>query len=107
MGDFNFDSSWKQEQQCIDAEFDDIYLTLNKGIESFTMPSNGHFKAWRPDKILARKTSSWNPKQISIIGKFSIPSCAHEDPLSIAYDSKVRTPSDHYGLYSIFDFQTQ
>jgi len=31
MGDYNFDSSWKNEQACIDPGFDDIYLTLNHG----------------------------------------------------------------------------
>jgi endonuclease/exonuclease/phosphatase family metal-dependent hydrolase len=29
MGDFNFNSSWKNEQACIDPGFDDIFLTLN------------------------------------------------------------------------------
>ena len=31
MGDYNFDSSWKNEQACIDTGFDDIFLTLNHG----------------------------------------------------------------------------
>ena len=31
MGDYNFDSSWKNEQACIDPGFDDIFLTLNHG----------------------------------------------------------------------------
>jgi len=32
MGDFNFDSTWKSEQACIDIYgFDDIFLSLNQG----------------------------------------------------------------------------
>ena len=42
MGDFNFDSSW-EEQANIDKEYDDIYLTLNNGVESFTMPKTPKF----------------------------------------------------------------
>ena len=38
MGDFNFDSSWTSEQENIDKDFDDIFLTLNDGKESYTMP---------------------------------------------------------------------
>lgn len=43
MGDFNFDSSWKNEQANISKDFDDIYLTLNDGVESYTMPKNPLF----------------------------------------------------------------
>ena len=59
MGDFNFDSSWTKEQTAIDKNFDDIYLTLNDGVETFTMPKNPRFNAWRPDKILLKRSSAW------------------------------------------------
>ncbi len=59
MGDFNFDSSWKKEQANIDPEFDDIFLTLNAGSEGFTMPACGRCPPWRPDKIVAKKSSKW------------------------------------------------
>jgi endonuclease/exonuclease/phosphatase family metal-dependent hydrolase len=74
MGDFNFDSSWKSEQASIDPEFEDIFLTLNKNVESPTMPPTPDFPAWRPDKILSRRSSQWKPSSIDIIGKFYIPS---------------------------------
>eukprot|EP00347_Sterkiella_histriomuscorum_P019482 403341465 len=107
MGDFNFDSSWRSEQANIDKEFEDIYLTLNQGVESFTMPKTPEFPQWRPDKILVKKSSKWKPKSIDIIGRFSIPSFKLEDPLQIQVDQKVRTPSDHYALFTVFEFQTQ
>lgn len=55
MGDFNFDSSWTNEQASIDPDYDDIYLTLNNGVETFTMAKTPSFPAWRPDKILVNK----------------------------------------------------
>lgn len=57
MGDFNFDSSWKLEQANINEEYDDIYLTMNNGEETFTMAKTPLFPAWRPDKILVKKSS--------------------------------------------------
>jgi hypothetical protein len=74
MGDFNFDSSWKAEQAAIDPSFDDIYLTLNNGIESPTFPPSDGFPASRLDKIVCNKSSSWLPTQIYIIGRFPTPS---------------------------------
>ena len=62
LGDFNFHSGWKAEQAGIDPEYDDIYLTLNNGVESFTMAKTPSFDACRLDKILARKSSSWKAK---------------------------------------------
>ena len=46
MGDFNFDSSWKNEEDCIPKEYIDLYLMSGKERSSkfgFTMPSNGYF----------------------------------------------------------------
>ncbi len=76
MGDFNFDSSWIKEQANIDKSYDDVYLTLNEGVEGFTMAKTPRFPAWRPDKILIKKESKWQTKQINIIGRFPIPSFA-------------------------------
>lgn len=103
LGDFNFDSSWK-EQDNIDPEYDDIYLSLNGNKETFTMPKNPFFPSWRPDKIVVNKNSSWKASNIAIFGKFSIPSFKNEDIMLVEEDNKVRTPSDHYGIYAIFNF---
>lgn len=104
MGDFNFDSSWTKEQAAIDPAYDDIYLSLKGGKEAFTMAATPYFPQWRPDKILAHKSSAWKPQAIKIIGNFSIPSFKEENPQAIAEDAKVRTPSDHLGLYATFTF---
>ena len=74
MGDFNFDSSWKSEQACIDSSFDDIFVTLNQGKEIFTMPASESFPPWRPDKIIVNKSSLWTPTSINIINRFPTPS---------------------------------
>jgi hypothetical protein len=105
MGDYNFDSSWKNEQACIDPSFDDIYLTLNQGLESFTMPASGRFGRSRLDKIVVNKSSSCKPESISIIGRFPIPSCAGQNIMEVEEDQVVRTPSDHYGLYAVFQWK--
>ncbi|CDW71855.1 UNKNOWN [Stylonychia lemnae] len=102
MGDFNFNSTWKLEQANISKDFDDVFLTLNNGVESFTMQKTPRFSAWRPDKILAKKSSKWKAEFIQRIGLFCIPSFAGENVNDIETDQKVRTPSDHMGLFSIF-----
>jgi len=104
MGDFNFDSSWTNEQAAIDPAYSDIYLDLNGGKEGFTMAATPYFPQCRLDKILAHKSSAWRPQSIKVVGNFSIPSFKAEDPAAIAGDGKVRTPSDHLGLYSTFNF---
>ncbi len=38
MGDFNFHSTWKEQKVIDENNFDDNFLTLNQGKESFTMP---------------------------------------------------------------------
>ena len=58
MGDFNFDSSWKNEEDCIPKEYIDLYLC--GGVEErsskagYTMPSNGYYPEWRPDRLIAK-----------------------------------------------------
>jgi len=83
MGDFNFDSSWTKEQAQIDKNFEDVFLALNQGVETFTMPKTPSFAAWRPDKILLKKDSPWKAKHISVLGRFSIPSFKNEDPMLV------------------------
>ena len=46
MGDFNFDSSWKKEEDWILKEYIDLYLMSEEERSSkigFTMPSNGYY----------------------------------------------------------------
>ena len=57
MGDFNFHSTWPEQKVIDENNFEDVFLALNSGIESFTMPECGHFPPWRPDKILSNKSS--------------------------------------------------
>ena len=98
MGDFNFDSTWTDEQNAIDKDFDDIYLTLNNGKESATMLKKGRFKGWRPDKVLLKKKSNLKPKSIDIIGKYDIPSIKEENGYY-----HIRTPSDHFGIFTVVE----
>lgn len=69
------------------------------------MAQTPKFSPWRPDKILANKSSNWIPKSIDIIGRFPIPSFSDEKVEDTRLDSKVRTPSDHYGLVAVFEFK--
>ena len=62
MGDFNFHSTWEEQKVITENNFDDVYLTLNHGKESFTMPDCGNFPPWRPDKIINNKSSKWECK---------------------------------------------
>jgi hypothetical protein len=74
MGDFNFDSTWKQEQSTItDNGFTDVYLDLHYE-ESPSMAKTPKYSPWRPDKVIMPSNGSiWKPSQIEIFGKFSIP----------------------------------
>lgn len=75
VGDFNFHSTWTAEHTTItESNFTDVYLDLSGDQEGFTMPRTPYFPEWRPDKILASKSSSWKASLISTFGMFSIPS---------------------------------
>lgn len=74
-GDFNFTSEWAHEQRNIDPErYSDVYLDLNDGKETFSMPKTLRFAAWRPDKVLVSRASTWKPERMHRIGSFCIPS---------------------------------
>jgi tyrosyl-DNA phosphodiesterase 2 len=99
MGDFNFDPSWK-EQENIDPNFVDSWKLHCEGnnIEEssgFTMPANNYFSAWRPDRILFTPKESIKLNKFEIIGKDKIEKNTDEF-------GSVETPSDHYGLYGKF-----
>jgi tyrosyl-DNA phosphodiesterase 2 len=105
MGDFNFDSSWKNEEVNIDSKFNDCWFLhkeknkLNDN-ERFTMPANNYFSAWRPDRILfknGKNENFLNLDYFEILGK---------DPIKQdEFDNIVKTPSDHYGLFALFEIK--
>jgi tyrosyl-DNA phosphodiesterase 2 len=102
MGDFNFDPKWKEQDQ-IDKSYLDAWVSncIQKNLkeeDGFTMPANEQFKEWRPDRLLY-KSNIVNLKSFEIIGKENIPINPNESYSNV----NVKTPSDHYGLYSLFE----
>jgi hypothetical protein len=103
MGDFNFDPSWKHEQSNIDTDYKDswsLHVESNgvNELEGYTMPATHQFKEWRPDRILfTSKEGRVKLNHFEKIGTYSIELNPEE-----SY-SQVKTPSDHYGLYGIYD----
>lgn len=102
MGDFNFDSTWKNEEKNIDINFRDCWFEFrDKNIlndeDRYTMPKNNYFSAWRPDRILYKNDKILNLEYFEIIGKDQI---EQDNP-----KNEVKTPSDHYGLFSMFNIK--
>ena len=53
MGDFNFHSTWKDQQAVIHENgYSDVYLDLKGGDETFTMLKTKRYDGWRPDKVI-------------------------------------------------------
>jgi tyrosyl-DNA phosphodiesterase 2 len=104
MGDFNFDSSWENEEKNIDKKYNDIwkvYKDINnlQDSDGYTMAESKSFPAWRPDRILIKDTlNSFNLEKFEIIGKNKI------EINQIQNFRKISTPSDHYGLYANLSF---
>ena len=100
MGDFNFDSSWKNEECNIDKNFKDCWFesrdknNLNDE-DRYTMPKTDQFSAWRPDRILFEDENLFELDFFEIIGKDPI---EQDNP-----NNFVKTPSDHYGLFAMFN----
>jgi hypothetical protein len=105
MGDFNFDSSWKNEEKNIDLNFNDCWFIHQKSnkledADGWTMAGCKNFPPWRPDRILFKDSlGNFNLEKFEIIGK---------DPIEIDENQdlgrNIFTPSDHYGLYSKLSF---
>lgn len=100
MGDFNFD--WPKEIAKIPSDFKDIWNELHKPEEeNFTMDKNGKWDAWRPDRILLKKSELITALTIDRIGM---------EPIKLYRDNPnipktgILTPSDHFGLYATFEF---
>ena len=52
LGDFNFHSTWADQQAKItENDYKDILLDLNKE-EDYTMAKTNRYAKWRPDKII-------------------------------------------------------
>ena len=99
MGDFNFDPTEKEEES-ICKKFDDswkIYKTMKNldDDEGVTRPMEKE-KHVRFDRMLFKsKNSKIFVEQFEMIGKDKI-------DVKIKYDSKINTPSDHFGIYTKF-----
>jgi tyrosyl-DNA phosphodiesterase 2 len=102
MGDFNFDSSWKEEEKNIDVNFiDSWYVYKEKNnldhSDGYTMAGDKYFPPWRPDRILFKDSlNTFVLDKFEIIGK---------EPIQINNSQRykdIKTPSDHYGLYAVF-----
>ena len=64
------------------------------------------FSPWRPDKVVIPKENmKWRPKSIHVVGKFAMPRFQEDNCSIIREDNIVRTPSDHMGLFTIFEFK--
>lgn len=96
MGDFNFDSTWNNEEKVIPPEYRDVWIDIKK-INTWTMPQTDRYSAWRPDRILI-KSKNWKAVAVDRVGDFSIPPYEHQQLEEIVVDGRVRTPSDHMGL---------
>lgn len=74
LGDFNFHSTWQDQQSVItDNNYTDVFLDVN-GSESFTMGKTLKYEGWRPDKVVIPKGSKLlRPREIKIVGNFCIP----------------------------------
>ena len=60
VGDYNFDNQVEYQKNILDNGFVDAVTDKFEGTDpaeefSFTMPSNGQFSKWRPDKICTPK----------------------------------------------------
>jgi len=101
VGDFNFSDGW-DENQYLDAQYCDLWTSLvpsGAGADpGYTMPSDGHYDAWRPDHALLRAARDrFKPEKIQIIGKEP---CRGGSAACTECHNKGRvcTPSDHFGL---------
>jgi tyrosyl-DNA phosphodiesterase 2 len=97
MGDFNFCSSWRQENERIDPAYLDLWSTLRPDEAGYTEDTTinamlrakeGEEKQVRYDRILLRSIASgWDPVSIRLLG---------DAPVSPATPEVF--PSDHFGL---------
>ncbi|MBD2041001.1 endonuclease/exonuclease/phosphatase family protein [Microcoleus sp. FACHB-672] len=97
MGDFNFCSSWKSENDNIDSSYQDMWATLRTEEAGYTedtdinimrLERKGKERKVRFDRIFIRSDSlTWQPESIEMLGK---------TPISPKHPKVF--PSDHFGL---------
>ncbi len=96
-GDFNFCSSWEQENRRIDARYLDMWAVLRPGEAGYTQDTDVNRmladakrdeKRVRIDRVLLRSDAArWQPHAIELLGT-----------RPVASDSPRIFPSDHFGL---------
>ena len=105
LGDFNFHSTWTDQQAKIaENGYLEVFLELNKE-EDYTMAKTNRYAKWRPDKIIMpSKGMTIAPSDIQIVGKFCIPEFQNDEYTKVSEDGIIRTPSDHMALLANFNF---
>ena len=106
VGDFNFHSTTKKEEEILTNNgFRDVMHDFFDNKEP-TMLKSKKFRAWRPDKVVIQAGQeegrpSWKAVGGKIVGKDALPSfkAKGEDPTLVAIDGVIRTPSDHFGVF--------
>jgi tyrosyl-DNA phosphodiesterase 2 len=95
MGDFNFCSSWEEENDRIEPAYHDIWELLRGNEPGYTEDTSinkmrylikGKHKQVRFDRVLL-KASEWTPTSIELLGT---------EPISPEHPDVF--PSDHFGL---------
>jgi endonuclease/exonuclease/phosphatase family metal-dependent hydrolase len=99
MGDFNFCSSWAEEQACLDRQYMDVWSALHADKPGYTADialnpmlaaSSKDKKSSRYDRVLVRSdVPGWEPESVELIGT---------EP--IAPDRPDVFPSDHFGIFA-------
>jgi tyrosyl-DNA phosphodiesterase 2 len=96
MGDFNFCSTWPEEQACLDPEYTDVWAALRANEPGYTADTDVNLmlaetseeKRVRYDRVLVRSgTPGWAPQSVELLGT-----------APIAPDLPEVFPSDHFGL---------
>jgi len=100
MGDFNFCSSWKKEQENLDPEYQDIWdVIYPSGPLGATIGPNYPSPKYPParfDRILIRSLNqSWKCQEVQLLG---------DKKVGIENNRDI-FPSDHLGLLGIFAFR--
>jgi tyrosyl-DNA phosphodiesterase 2 len=102
-GDFNFCSSWTEENDRIDRRYGDAWAALHPGEPGFTQDTDinrmlaqakRETKRLRIDRILLRSDAGhgrWTPESVRLIGA---------EPVSL--DHPRIFPSDHFGVTATF-----
>lgn len=103
MGDFNFCSSWPEEQACLDPEYEDVWPALRGSEPGYTadtdlnlmLAATSEEKRVRYDRVLVRSGApGWVPHSVELLGTGPI-----------AADLPEVFPSDHFGLFARLRWQ--